>query len=183
MRVPLDTRRRKADGNMKCMSLIAAACSILLFVCPAGAEIIGGVADIYGWDFDFSAQKRVSQSDSADVGLGYDGCWFPFACFGQPVAPNLIVIQGKTLGDVCGPPENPVWDCVGGSYENCPWGDVVYIIHTEDGYWVKFAFLEGPASPECCRQIRYFFQSDGSPNLCPVPIEPSTWGDIKALYE
>jgi hypothetical protein len=169
---------------MKWIIVIAAAFSIALFESvPAEAELISGVVDIYGRDFDFSAQKSVVSSDSADVGLGYDGCWYPIACFGPPVGANLIVIQGKTLGEVCAPPENPVWQCLGGNHDDCPWGDIVYIVHTKDGYWVKFAFVEGSGSPACCRNIRYFFQTDGSFNLCPVPVEPSTWGEIKALYE
>ncbi len=154
--------------------------SALLAASSTHAEIIGGKANLT-CGFDFSAQRCTSNPDSMDVSLGYELCWFPCTCHKQPYA-YMTTIPDKTLGEVCAPTETPPW-CCGGTMEDCPGYWDVFLTYTRDGYWVKFAFTQTCwPSPECC-EILYFIQVDGTSNLCPVPVEENTWGEIKAFYE
>jgi hypothetical protein len=156
----------------------------VLAVVAAGStrgEILSGKVNIYGCGFDFSTQECSNDINSVDVALGVDGCWFPATCYVEPYS-MVVVITGKTLGDVCGPPENPLWGC-GGFIDDCPQGGEVYVIHTKDGYWGKFAFTQPTWPSPANSEILYFVQTDGTSNLCPVPVESNTWGEIKALYE
>ena len=160
---------------------IVFAVAILLADC-ACAEIVGGTVNIYQCPFDFSTQSCASNVDSMDASVVNDtGCWFLYTCHSRP-ASMVALILGKTLGDVCGPPADPAWFC-GTSADWCLQGNEVFLIHTGDGYWVKCAFVNFNRPWPDCWEIIYFLQTDGTSNLCSVPVEPTTWGEIKAVFE
>jgi len=151
-----------------------------LTVCRANTEIISGRANLT-CGVDFSAQKCTSDPDSADVSLSLDGCWLPYSCIKQPYA-YIGVEPDKSLGEVCGPPTTG-FGCFGGHLDFCTDYHDVFVMQTKDGYWAKFAYTQlCVPSPVCC-EILYFVQMDGTSNLCPVPVEESSWGEIKVLYE
>ena len=64
-----------------------------------------------------------------------------------------------------------------------------YVVRTADNLYVKFAVREfndglGENDKGCCNLIvEYYVQMDGSPNFDPLlPVRPTTWGKVKALY-
>jgi len=148
---------------------------------PAHGQIVGGRVNIYQCAFDFSTQRCTSNVDSVDATVVADtGCWFLYTCLAKPFS-EVALIMGKTLGQVCGPGESPFWGC--GTSEHCLQGDEVFLIHTGDGYWAKCAFVNFNRPWPQCWEIIYFVQMNGTDDLCSVPVEDTTWGEIKALYE
>jgi len=144
-------------------------------------QVVGGTVNVYECAFDFSTQRCASSVDSVDVFVTADtGCWFLATCLSTP--PSMVaLILGKTLGEVCGPPADPAWFC--GTSDICLQGDEIFVMHTGDGYWAKYAFVNFNRPWPDCWEITYVVQMDGTSNLCPVPVENTTWGEIKTLYE
>jgi hypothetical protein len=166
---------------MRRMTLVLTVLALTLV--PAGSvygQIIRGTVNVYQCSFDFSTQRCATDVDSVDVFVTADtGCWFLATCLSTP--PSMVtMILGKTLDQVCGPPEEPSWFC--GTSDICLQGDEVFVIHTGDGYWAKYALVNYDRPWPDCWEITYVVQLDGTSSLCPVPVEGATWGQIKALY-
>jgi hypothetical protein len=154
---------------------------VAFWIAQAHGEIRGGTVNLNNCSFDFSAQSCAATINDVDVLVTMDtGCWFIAGCLSTP--PSLVtIIIGKTLGEVCGPPADAMWSC--GTSDICLQGDEVFVIHTGDGYWAKYALVNMNRTWDEMWEIIYFVQTDGTSNLCPVPVETTTWGKIKTLYE
>jgi hypothetical protein len=113
--------------------------------------------------------------------FSWDGAGYLDGCF----ANSSLIGVALPLGEVCSPPTSGDWSCWTRGWDAVSSASVpvTWVLHTADGYWVKLA-MSGYCYPNWdCSEILYFVQMDGTSNLCPVPVEQSTWGEIKALYE
>ena len=107
------------------------------------------------------------------------GCLCGSEGFGQCQcdAPSVVAsIPDTTLEGVEWAPE----DSTAYACEQWVSESTVYVIRTVDGVYAKFVFTDFRTNQY---QIEYVVQTDGSRRLGGVPVDESTWGEIKAKYE
>jgi hypothetical protein len=163
-----------------------------LFLLPTRlrAEVIHGVQLIratevaeYGalWDeaLDLSTQSVVSaHSELWDLAFGIDIRWNNGlncrACNGAEVDGSLesITVAPEHLSSF------------GSRRIDTFTLDQCYVIKTSDGLYAKFRVMGFDMDGYCCSiTVDYYVQMDGSPSFAPaLPVEPATWGRVKALY-
>lgn len=177
--------------------LIASLGFLLAGATSAAAEVIHGSRIIWycenqgcgcgtcggGVSFDFNTQNLVDHwSDDADLGVG-------FGCDGGPYFdPSVTSLNGatgtaypdSTLEELTMAPPPPY-----GSF--WMWDDLntTYVMLTGDGLYVKFA-SRAFHEIHCIYagvEVEYYVQTDGTPFFTPtLPVQSTTWGQIKALY-
>ena len=161
---------------------------------PARSEIVHGFLKALGGiggegpfyvipleAFDFSTQTVVHfDSTGADLcffePVNKAGIWYF-----RPLAAGLIRVYPTSLEALLLAPEG-VYSPHSRKIEL----NGIYVILTGDGLYAKFRVHEwgnGFLAGCCSVTIEYYVQLDGSRNLDPlVPVEPTTWGRVKALY-
>ena len=167
----------------KTLSLLTA---LFLLSNPAAAELIHGTFNSFscGYGFDFSELSCTTDDCLADFGIAQINppiscdavmaCWCGASCSCE-IRSTIAILPGTTLAEVEWAPEDPAaygcGDCIG--------SNTVYVIHTADGLYAKFRFT----TPWIPNEVEYYVQTDGTRNLGGVPVEDSTWGEIKVIYE
>ena len=153
---------------------------IILLICGlctvTYAELKHGYTDIYV-GFDFSTQLVVPDvtDDKCDLCI-YHVFMIGTRLYSCENNSLITTIDGVSLSDVAqAPTDNQQYIC-----DAIPSVDDVYVIHTSDGYYAKFVLSENWHVDGI---IEYWVQMDGSGNLDhTVPVEKSSWGKIKALF-
>ncbi len=143
---------------------------ILIIPFAANAEIVHGFGHcgLGGWDFSDSAAVDLYEGDLSivyvvDPPIGY---WMS-ATNGAAVT----MVSDSTLEELTTAPQDPsLYDIFLPALLM-----ETYVIRTVEGYYAKFRiFLYLPAPT-----FEYYYQPNGSRVL---PVEQSSWGQIKALY-
>jgi len=157
-------------------------------ICSVRAEIIHGIVALHptyvmGWPdpmvwhdgFDFETQSVVVYTtDSSDLSWSEvvpdaEATLFPHNAAG-------IQVVNVPLDELDAAPVIPA------DYfaERLVSPTAVYVMRTGQGHYVKFA-QHFPDKGDLT--IEYYVQMDGSPNFGPaLPVQPTTWGRVKALY-
>ncbi len=141
---------------------------------PVSAEIIEGIGTLGCWDF--SEEKAVRDWDP-----GSDACiaYIVDPPIGYMVATTnyaTIAIIDSSFDDVTTAPE----DSLAYVYDYLAFDFVTYVVHTAEGHYAKFQILQFIPLVT----IKYAYQTDGSRNLdTSVPVDATSWGRIKALYQ
>ena len=163
---------------MRAIRLIVVAILVTVSVSSAGADVIQGTGILSVGSWDFSEQVSVDRFTNPNSDLSFAFVVDPplgyrVACENGAVA---VLIQDSTFDEVTVAPEDTTlysWDLpaqVGATY----------VIRTTERHYAKFTPLQLEPVPI----IRYAYQPDGSRALIdPVPIEETTWGRVKALYQ
>ena len=143
------------------------------------AEIHTGIGQddgllVAGWDFSDSTlssnwdifyaitKKQLTSISQFEI----------FFCYGN----NNIMYSDSSYEDVTTAPEDS------SLYSDYVWvlSGKTYILQTRESHYVKLRVIYN-GQPVI---FEYTYQDDGSRDLVgPVPIEKTTWGRIKALYE
>jgi hypothetical protein len=168
--------------NKRLMVFMAA---VLIVASQAAAELIHGTFNFLscGPGFDFSERSCTTDHCLADVGLAEINppvsCTAVMTCFCFCSCDALSVVAifpGFTLADVeWAPADSVAYGC-----GDCVAANTVYVIHTADGLYAKFAFTN---PPPFLYEVEYYVQTDGTRNLGGVPVTESRWGEVKARYE
>jgi hypothetical protein len=136
-----------------------------------------GVVQLTNGGWDFSEEKSVNPffDPGADFAIAYvvDP---PLGYRVQGLdGARLVMVPDSTFEELTEAPEDPSlygWDLPGLM-------GVTYVIRTIEGHYAKFRILSLLG-----HWIEYAYQSDGSRMLAyPTPVERTTWGRIKALFE
>jgi len=147
---------------------------------PALADLAHGFTDLAGAGFDFSEQKSYPPpAPNYPVDISFAIVVDP------PLGPmlatwwgsHILAVPDTLVEDITTAPEDV------GFYhlDAVPVYNRAYVFKTGDGFYVKFAFRSEFSGDAI---IEYFVQMDGTNNLRDdmVPVRPSTWGAVKALY-
>jgi hypothetical protein len=140
------------------------------------AELVHGFADLCDGGFDFSNQESTVGGD-ADVEL-YNIFEPPLGWRIVGFQPHAIaVVPGSTLEIVTEAPSDTTmyWDM------REVFLGTTYVVRTVDGFYAKFQITDW--QPWLAANFEYYVQMDGSRNLdSSVPVYPTTWGRLKAMY-
>ncbi len=127
-----------------------------------------------GWDF--SEETPVHWLDG-DIQVGHVGDPPLGWLVGGANGAGIILLADSTFEDLSEAPADSSLYNYWGEEPGIP--GATYVCRTGDGHYAKFRFLDPFFS-----EIEYAYQTDGRPSfLDPVPVEETTWGRIKALYE
>ncbi|MBI4721089.1 MAG: HmuY family protein [Chitinivibrionia bacterium] len=151
---------------------------LLLIACvaPASGEIVKGYGTLDQGCWDFSKEKSVRDWDpGADACIAYiiDP---PIGFMVATANYATVAVIDSAFDDVTTAPE----DSSAYVYDYLAFDFVTYVVHTAEGHYAKFHILQ--FIPLVI--IEYAYQSDGSRNLdTSVPVDATSWGRIKALYQ
>ena len=160
---------------------IRRAISLGVFILTVGlttsvaAEIIEGTAVLEQGCWDFSQQQTVVDWDpSADACILYvvDP---PLGYMVTAAGYGAISVVDSAFDDVTSAPtDSSAW-----VFDYPAFTFVTYVVRTAENHYAKFRLVDGVVIPT----IEYAYQPDGSMNLdTGVPVEATTWGSIKELY-
>ncbi|MCH7548850.1 MAG: hypothetical protein IH969_04820 [Candidatus Krumholzibacteriota bacterium] len=163
-----------------CVTLLLSA----VHASPSRSELVHGffklgystIYDVCINAFDFSTQTRVGpSSDKADlcyeqsVNTNYQ-VWWPL--HGTTITASLSPLEGISVA-----PEGPYL-----YFDESLLLGRTYVLLTGDGLYAKLA-VRGINFEGFNVTFEYYVQMDGTRNLDTVlPVEPTTWGQVKALY-
>lgn len=173
-----DTRAILAARSFRGARVILLGLFLLLgWTTHSRAELAHGTVDLREGGLDFSELQLVEfGSPAADLGLIYVvdpplGYRFWTGWNG-----SFIMTADSTLEEITAAPEDDaLYD-----QDAVPVVGQAYIVKASDGFYAKFALREFSRDV----LIEYYVQLDGTNVLIDaVPLQQTTWGRIKALYD